>query len=86
MSVRYCLALNGAKGPGSAGTGTTAGSDVASTTPKAGVFWNKTTVLDRTVYQGNRGQTTFFRFFGVKQICSLRISFIFCNYSNLLAC
>ncbi|KPW73226.1 Adhesin/hemagglutinin, HecA family protein [Pseudomonas syringae pv. coriandricola] len=43
----------GAKGPVSAGTGTTAGSDVASTTPKAGVFWNKTTVLDRTVYQRN---------------------------------
>ncbi|MFL1549866.1 HNH/ENDO VII family nuclease [Pseudomonas sp. D47] len=43
----------GAKGPGSAGTGTTAGSNVASTTPKAGVFWNKTTVLDRTVYQRN---------------------------------
>ncbi|PHN37535.1 MULTISPECIES: DUF637 domain-containing protein [Pseudomonas] len=43
----------GAKGPGSAGTGTTAGSDVTSTTPKAGVFWNKTTVLDRTVYQRN---------------------------------
>ncbi|MGN2431989.1 hypothetical protein [Pseudomonas syringae] len=41
--------LGGAKGPGSAGTGTTAGSNVASTTPKAGVFWNKTTVLDRTV-------------------------------------
>ncbi|MBN2991232.1 hypothetical protein JWR97_07335 [Pseudomonas cedrina subsp. fulgida] len=43
----------GAKGPGSAGTGTTAGSNVASTTPKAGVFWSKTTVLDRTVYQRN---------------------------------
>ncbi|WP_439849916.1 HNH/ENDO VII family nuclease [Pseudomonas syringae] len=45
--------LGGAKGPGSAGTGTTAGSNVASTTPKAGVFWNKTTVLDRTVYKRN---------------------------------
>ncbi|NVZ32156.1 DUF637 domain-containing protein [Pseudomonas sp. A4002] len=44
---------SGAKGLGSAGTGTTAGSNVASTTPKVDVFWNKTTVLDRTVYQRN---------------------------------
>ena len=28
-------------------------SNVASTTPKVDVFWNKTTVLDRTVYQRN---------------------------------
>jgi hypothetical protein len=47
------LLSGGAKGPGSAGTGTMAGSSVASTTPKADIFWNKTTVLDRTVYQRN---------------------------------
>lgn len=41
----------GAKVTGSADTGTMAGGNVALTTPKADGFWNKTTVLDRTVYQ-----------------------------------
>ncbi|WP_242167114.1 MULTISPECIES: filamentous hemagglutinin N-terminal domain-containing protein [unclassified Pseudomonas] len=53
LEIGQTKVVDGAKGPGSAGTGTMAGSNVASTTPKADIFWNKTTVLDRTVYQRN---------------------------------